>query len=126
MKRKFIHISAIFALVSGLSSCSGILDGIYDDAQPDSTFEEGFHGTESTSFTLRLDATSYDNWIYINLADRSIERMPIPSTITGRWDGRSAWYTNLWRATDIPNSTISPPTRKPSPRIGISPSIISM
>ncbi len=90
MKRKFIHIAAIFALASGLSSCSGILDGIYDDAQPDSTFEEGFHGTESTSFTLRLDATSYDNWIYINLADRSIERMPIPSTLTGRWDGRSA------------------------------------
>ena len=95
MKRKFIHISAIFAWVAGLSSCSRILDVIYDDAQPDSTFEEGFHGTESTSFTLRLDATSYDNWIYINLADRSIERMPIPSTITGRWDGRSALVYQL-------------------------------
>lgn len=95
MKRIFFHIAAIFALASGLSSCSGILDGIYDDAQPDSTFEEGFHGTESTSFTLRLDATSYDNWIYINLTDRSIERMPIPSTLTGRWDGRSALVYQL-------------------------------
>lgn len=95
MNRKIFHIAAILATFFFLSSCSGILDGIYDDAPQDSAFEEGFHGGEHATFTLQLDATSYDNWIYISLADRTIERMPIPSTLTGRWDGRSALVYQL-------------------------------
>ena len=116
MKRKSIHIAAILAAAVCLSSCDGILDGIYDEAPQDTAFEEGFHG-ESTSFTLRLDATSYDNWIYISLADRSIERMPIPSALTGKWDGRSALVYQLVQGEKyteldyIPTDTQAEPAR---------------
>jgi len=87
--RHIFCLIAWFAILF-LSSCSGIFDDIYDEAPADSTFQEGFHTTEANTFTLQLNATSYDEWIYISLADRTIERISIPTELTGSWDGRSA------------------------------------
>lgn len=99
MKTNFFKIlfglAAVFAL-SFLHSCDGLFEGIYDDAPVDDTFEEGFHpGAQSNRFRLMLDATSYEEWIYIDLHNRTLERKPVPKTLTGEWDGRSGWTYNL-------------------------------
>lgn len=96
-KRHSRHIFLLAALAYALclSSCTGIFDDIYDDVPADSAFEEGFHPSEANTFTLQIDATSYDQWIYINLADRALERIDIPKMLTGAWDGRSALVYQL-------------------------------
>lgn len=84
-----IILPIIVALMA--TSCDGILDGIYDDAPADDTFAEGFHeGGLPNHRVLMLNATSYDEWIYIDLHGMGIERRRIPDELTsGDWDGKS-------------------------------------
>lgn len=84
------HIILIVSFAILCSSCEGMFDGIYDEAPADNEFSEGFHGTAAQNqWQLQIDATGYDEWIYINLHNRSTERMPIPTTLSGEWDGQS-------------------------------------
>ncbi|MCI6504395.1 MAG: HmuY family protein [Prevotella sp.] len=94
-KRRYIYIAILFASV--LQGCNGAFDGLYDEALSDEEQQNGFQSAEdATRFTIRLDARSYEHWHYINLHNRTVETLPIATTLTGEWDGRSQWtYYNV-------------------------------
>lgn len=92
--RSLMAVCAAFCL----SACSGegILGNIYDEADAGDTFVEGFHhGLAESSWTLQLDATGYDEWIYIDLHSKTLQRIPVPRELTGEWDGRSGMTYHL-------------------------------
>lgn len=87
-------------------SCDGLFEDIYDTPPVDESFKEGFRpsegpGASPSRFTLMLQATEYDEWIYVDLHKRTLERKPIPTTLTGEWDGRSGWTYNEVRGTQF-------------------------
>lgn len=83
-----------------LPGCEGILGGIYDEAESDKAFEEGFHqGVSPNRYTLQINATNYDEWIYIDLHGKSIQRFPIPHELNEQWDGISGLTYQLVEGT---------------------------
>lgn len=75
-----------------LTGCSGMFDDIYDEPLRDEALQLGFNSSESDGrFTLVLDARNYDEWIYIDLHKQTLEKRPIPTSLTGEWDGKSVW-----------------------------------
>ena len=79
------HIARLLAsgmTVMSLTACHGIFNDIYDDAPADTDFSEGYHpGLRADHCVLMLDATNYQEWIYLNLNDLTIERRDIPTPI---------------------------------------------
>ena len=110
-------LSALFLL----TSCEGLFEGIYDEptppGQPDAA-AEGFRpytgpGVSTHRYTLKLDATAYDEWIYVDLHRLALERKPIPTTLTGEWDGRSGLTYNEVKGTQYtPYKTIQTDAQK--------------
>ena len=96
-----MRIFMVLFAVLLLQGCDGAFDGLYDEAVNDGEQQLGFSGREDgTRFQITLDARSYDHWYYINLHDRTIETLPIATTLTGEWDGRSQWtYYNVHGST---------------------------
>lgn len=87
--RKGIALLTI-ALSAMMMSCNGIADGIYEDVPSDNTFREGFSESGTANrYTLKIDATNYNEWVFVSLHDRTITRRDIPLELTGEWDGRS-------------------------------------
>ena len=88
---------AIFLLLwVFLSSCNGIMSGIYDDPEDETTDEIvfGFNGSaDATRYILKLNATSFTQWIYVDLHTKTLTVKDIPDTLslTGKWDGRTRW-----------------------------------
>jgi hypothetical protein len=88
---------AIFLLLwVFLSSCNGIMSGIYDEPEDETTDEIvfGFNGpADATRYILKLNATSFTQWIYVDLHDKTLTVKEIPDTLslTGKWDGRTRW-----------------------------------
>ena len=85
--------------MTALTSCEGVLDGIYDEPQP----------VRVSEGQIVIDATSWTDWYYVDLAQlrrleesgdsaafadaRShFEPWPIPMELTGEHDGRSGQY----------------------------------
>lgn len=88
--RRRVNRIIFFSLALLLSGCEGILDTIYDEAPADDVFSEGFHrGATENQWTLQVVATSYDEWVYVDVHRQTLERHPIPRELTGSWDGRS-------------------------------------
>ncbi|MCF0220640.1 MAG: HmuY family protein [Muribaculaceae bacterium] len=103
---KFLKITLATVIVILLPGCEGILGGIYDLAESDNTFGEGFHqGASPNRCTLQIDATSYDEWIYIDLHTKKIQRMPIPKTLNEEWDGISGLTYQLVEGTSYTQLT---------------------
>ncbi|MBP5456978.1 MAG: HmuY family protein [Paludibacteraceae bacterium] len=69
--RHFLLNSTVIALLLGLFSCDGILDDIYDDEVPAMT-EEAF-----TENTVSVDASSYQQWVYIDFHNKKVETVAI-------------------------------------------------
>lgn len=100
-----IPLSVLFLL----SACSGLFDGIYDDAVDNGQDPTPVVDTDSTktviSGQLYIDATSWTDWYYVDLkamADSAaqgkmnsvtIASYPIPMTLTGKSDDKSGIYT---------------------------------
>ncbi len=101
--RNFIYVITVMTL----TACNGIMDGLYDE----DTSQRGgatVDDIEMVSGTLTIDASNWKNWYYIDLhalhdsivngaeQDLSFPPYPIPTTLTGEWDGASAvctyWY----------------------------------
>ena len=88
------HISTL--LICLLCSCNGIMSGIYDEPE-DETSDEivfGFNGSaDATRYILKLNATSFTQWIYVDLHDKTLTVKDIPDTLslTGQWDGKTRW-----------------------------------
>lgn len=86
------HATALCLASVLLTGCSGMFDGIYDEPVRDEALQQGVNPSdEAGRFTLVLDARNYDEWIYIDLHKQTLERRPIPTSLTGEWDGRSVW-----------------------------------
>lgn len=102
MKRHLLLRHSTLALsLLALTSCHGILDDIYDDAPSDLTFSEGFHeGKDGNHYVLQLIANNYQEWIFIDLHKKEIERIPIPLELTDdNWDGKSGVTYHLVQGT---------------------------
>lgn len=86
-----------------LSACNGILDNIYDEAPATTTPDFGFQTYDPTTRRgkLYLNVTGYKEWVYIDLHRRLTHTLPIPTHLTGTWDGRSGVsYTQVtWPST---------------------------
>lgn len=89
---KFKHTLALCLASCLLTGCNGLFDGIYDEPPSDETLQLGFNqGDVPNRFSIVLDARDYDEWIYLDLHRRTITTMPIPTSLTGEWDGKSQW-----------------------------------
>ena len=77
---------AIFLLLwVFLSSCNGIMSGIYDDPEDETTDEIvfGFNGSaDATRYILKLNATSFTQWIYVDLHTKTLTVKDIPDTLS--------------------------------------------
>ena len=90
------HFAIFLLLWVFLSSCNGIMSGIYDEPEDETTDEIvfGFNGpADATRYILKLNATSFTQWIYVDLHDKTLTVKEIPDTLslTGKWDGRTRW-----------------------------------
>ncbi len=83
------------------TACEGIFSGIYDtpdiaDPEPvsdDTIIDDqplyGFKSSEKYSGVIYLNTNNYNEWIYLNLSDKTVEHLEIPTTLTQEWDGVS-------------------------------------
>lgn len=86
------HATALCLASVLMTGCSGMFDGIYDEPVSDDVLQLGFNPSdEPNRCTLLLDARNYDDWIFIDLHKQTFEKRPIPTSLTGEWDGRSLW-----------------------------------
>lgn len=89
MKR--YRCAVVLCLASMLmAGCNGIFDGIYDAPVTDSELRLGFNDSgQPGRFTILLDVRDYDKWLYLDLHRRTMDTRPVPTSLTGEWDGRS-------------------------------------
>lgn len=113
------HLRHILIAVAAplLASCNGIMGDIYDDALPDDSFAEGFVNADDSGnrFRLMVDATDYMKWLYIDLADRTITPMPIPTELEGEWDGVSGWTYNEVAGSNVTQLSVKPTSPQDAP-----------
>lgn len=83
-------IKSVLALlpVLTITSCNGIMGGIYDEADLSCNTDFGFQ--ESCTLTklgkVYIDATSYTNWVYIDFATMHTETLSVDSPTPESWD----------------------------------------
>ena len=82
---------AAFILLFLTVSCHGIFEDLYDNGKEVETLEIGFNKSEKFTGTIYLDCRNYSEWIFIDLANKKTQHIPIPETLTGEWDGVSGW-----------------------------------
>lgn len=79
-KLLYIILSGTAALYM-LTSCNGILNGIYDE--PDSDVKNiGF----TNEGEIYIDATSYTHWIYIDFSEKSTVKLSYDEEAPQNWD----------------------------------------
>lgn len=69
--RRFILRTVEIALLLGLFSCEGMFNGIYDDEVP------SMPGSNFTGTTVSVDASSYQQWVYIDFHNKKVETVNI-------------------------------------------------
>ncbi len=107
---------AIFFASMMLCACNGIMDNIYDDVPPDTDFGEGFNlNHDNGRLLLYLNATSYQHWHYLSLADLTVESYEVPSALTGDWDGLSGWTYNYVKGDECTPLRTMPTDAQPQP-----------
>ena len=79
-----------------LCSCNGIMSDIYDSPEDVSTGDIGFgfnSSSDVTRYILKLNATSFSQWIYVDLHNKALTVKDIPDTLSlsGQWDGKTLW-----------------------------------
>lgn len=111
--RDIIPIFSLLLWAAMLTSCEGILSGIYDEP-----FDKGSSVDvrgDTISGSLYIEANEWDEWFYVDLhaireavtaandgepMDSSclhFEPYKVPLTLTEEWDGTSRIYTYLFR-----------------------------
>lgn len=80
-------------LLTMFSACNGILEDIYDTPPQETHLDPGFrnHDAATGRGEIYLNVVSYKEWAYLDLHQRTTTTMPIPESLTGKWDGRSGW-----------------------------------
>lgn len=64
-----------------LSSCDGIMGGIYDEPEAD----DGTSGFE-TEGQITIDATSYTDWVYIDFSEKTTVTLSVDQEEPAAWD----------------------------------------
>lgn len=91
-KAKYHSIVALCLSLVLLTGCNGMFDGIYDQPPSDASLQLGFNSSDLPNrFSILLDARDYDEWIYLDLHQRTMTSLPIPTELTREWDGKSVW-----------------------------------
>lgn len=104
------------ALPLVLTACHGIFDDIYDDVPADSTFAEGFK-SEDGHLVLMVDATSYEEWIFVDLHNLTLARRPIPLALTDeQWDGKSGISYYLVHGNEYTELSVTPTNAQTTPK----------
>lgn len=77
----------VIAMLS-LSACNGILEGIYDVPESDTTKTYGFVAVDEKKHTGRIyiDATDYTKWHYIDLHNQKVVTNDVDDTPPATWD----------------------------------------
>lgn len=67
-------------------SCNGLFESIYDEPAADSRF--GFVAVDPAHHTgrIRIDATSYTDWHYIDLGGEQVVATPVEAEAPASWD----------------------------------------
>jgi len=75
-----------------LTGCHGMFGGVFDDPADISASEN----------TVYIDASSWADWYYIDFDNPKAEKeaYPIPTSLSGDWDGKSEMVTNLYDVFD--------------------------
>ncbi|MBQ3874798.1 MAG: HmuY family protein [Bacteroidaceae bacterium] len=84
-----------------LSSCNGLFDGVYDEPS-EGNVSEGEYNPSTRRGRIVVNASTFDKWHYINLHDRSVTAMDVPTLLTGEWDGKSGI---TYHEVDLKNDT---------------------
>lgn len=83
-------ILGVIALMLSLSSCNGILEGIYDDIPAEKQNDYGFIKVDKNqnSGLIYIDASSYTQWTYIDFHTLTIEAVEIDENTNSpqNWD----------------------------------------
>lgn len=68
-----------------LPACNGLFEGIYDEP---AAGESGFVEVDPARRTgrIRVDATSYTDWNYIDLRNRTVVALPVEAEAPASWD----------------------------------------
>lgn len=84
IKRCFMPGAALVLL----SACNGLMGGLYDEAAEESSTGSAFTApcTPTTPGTIRVDATDYAVWTYIDLTNRTVEPLPVDAPEPEHWD----------------------------------------
>lgn len=85
-------------------ACSGLFD----------PYDELFVSGSNLYNQLHIDATTYDDWTYINLHDLSKPnvKMPIPMQLTGAWDGETCYtYQEIKNGHSVELSSVQTDTQ---------------
>lgn len=91
------------------SACSGLFDP-YDELPTSST---------NVYDQLHIDATTYDDWTYIDLHDLSkpFVKMSIPMELTGEWDGVTCYTRQEIKFGTTTLLSSSPTDSQPAPEV---------
>lgn len=78
----------IFLLPLLLSSCNGILSGIYDDPVTETADDYGFvsFNKSDNSGTIYIDATSYSDWVYLDFHNMTVVTLGTDEEEPDSWD----------------------------------------
>lgn len=122
MREKMTRIGImVIGLVLALSSCDGVLDGIYDKTDNSAESKYGFlTKSDGTSVgTVYVDATKYNQWVYVNFHECTIDSALIDTSKDAKepanWDiaihrydvktnGGSGLETNFTTIQDLQSS----------------------
>lgn len=74
--RRLVSVAMMGMTVWPFSSCDGILDGIYDDADDEGTTSITTD-EESTRGSIYINITDYYSWIYFNVHDPKLDTLTI-------------------------------------------------
>lgn len=87
-------IRHFYKLISGgvalllLSSCNGILGGIYDEPLPEESKEYGFISKDEATHTgtIYIDASDYVIWNYIDFSEEEVTVLSYTDEAPAEWD----------------------------------------
>ena len=84
----FLQLAAVLPSVMLVTSCNGIMGGIYDDVDMSGSADFGFIDacTQSKPGIVYIDATSYTDWVYIDFSTMHTVTLDVDSPAPASWD----------------------------------------
>lgn len=90
MRRIISKILLMAGLTAALSSCNGIMGGLYDEPQNEETPTYGFLKKSDGTHAGRIyvDATKYDRWVYIDFHTGKVDSCLVADSLhrPANWD----------------------------------------